>query len=463
MDYQEFLHEKEAVAVESGFEIAPDTLNARLYDWQRDIVAWALRKGKAALFEDCGMGKTPQQLEWAKQVSDHENRPVLILAPLAVSEQTVREGAKFGIEVNICRSQADVWPGVNITNYEMLNHFDAAAFAGVVLDESSILKHHDSKTRKMITDAFKNTPYKLACTATPAPNDHMELCNHAEFLDVMPRVEMLATFFVHDGGDTSKWRLKGHAEDDFWRWMSTWALSITKPSDIGYPDDGYLLPELRMHETVVQSTAGETADGQMMMIPGIARTLNDRRKARRESMNDRCAAAVKIANKPGQTLVWCDLNAESEQLAKRIDGAVEVRGSDSSEDKAARMAGFALDEIRCLVTKPSIAGFGMNWQNCNRVIFVGVSDSYELFYQAVRRCWRYGQKEAVDVHIIISEEEGAVRANIERKERDARKMTREMVKYARASLDNTLKSKKNRRIDYEPSVEMVLPDWMVAA
>lgn len=463
MTYDDFIKRKVRTVEEFGFSVDKAILNPELFDWQKDVTAWALKKGRCALFEDCGMGKTLQQLEWAQKVSEHTHQPVLILAPLAVSEQTLREGQKFGIAVTMCRSQADVKPGINITNYEMLEHFDSSTFAGVVLDESSILKHHASKERQMITSAFKDTPFKLACTATPAPNDYMELCNHAEFLNVMMRAEVLATFFVHDGGDTSKWRLKGHAEDEFWRWMSTWALTITSPSDIGYSDEGYQLPELHMHEIMVESAAGETDEGQTMMIPGIARTLNDRRRARRESLTQRCKAAAEIANKEGQCLVWCDLNEESAKLTMLINGAVEVRGSDAVKDKAEHMLGFASGEIRCLVTKPSIAGFGMNWQNCNRVVFVGLSDSYEMFYQAIRRCWRFGQQQDVDVYVIISEEEGAVKENIERKEHDAKRMTSEMVQYARSSLDATLRARECWLADYIPTVDMVLPEWMVVA
>lgn len=462
MKYEEFLETKKRQAIKVGFDFPREKINEKLFEFQKDAVQWAVRKGKCALFEDCGMGKTPQQLEWARIVSEHEGRPVLILAPLAVSEQTKREGLKFGINVTVCRTQADVMPGVNITNYEMMEHFDAAEFCGVVLDESSILKHHDSKTRALITDSFQRTPYKLACTATPAPNDHMELCNHAEFLNVMTRTEMLSTFFVHDGGDTAKWRLKGHAELDFWRWMSTWALTITAPSDIGYPDDGFKLPELRMHQITVESEAGETADGQLMLIPRIARTLNDRRKARRDSMDDRIAAAADIANEDGQCLVWCDLNAESNGLARATRDSVEVSGSDTREDKAARMNAFTVGDAKCLVSKPSIAGFGMNWQNCHRIIFVGLSDSYEMFYQAVRRCWRFGQIHDVDVYVIISEEEGAVKANIERKEEDARKMVTEMTKYARQSIDDELRHIKNVHDVYSPATEMIIPKWMVS-
>jgi hypothetical protein len=462
LKYADFLRTKARENTESGFDYDRAKLPPMLFEWQKDIVVWALKKGRCALFEDCGMGKTPQQLAWAQAVSDREARPVLILAPLAVSEQTKREGQKFGVTVAVCRDQSDVRSGVNITNYEMLSHFDPSAFVGVVLDESSILKHHDSRTRGEVTDSFRDTPYRLCCTATPAPNDHMELCNHAEFLGVMNRTEMLSMFFIHDGGDTAKWRLKGHARTAFWRWMSTWALTITAPSDIGYPDDGFSLPPLTFHEIVTECDAGETDDGQLMLIPGIAQSLIDRRRARRNSLDERCEAAAAIANADlSQCLIWCDLNDESAALARMIDGAVEVRGSDSREDKAERLTGFSAQRHRALVSKPSIAGFGMNWQNCHRMIFVGLSDSYEMFYQAVRRCWRFGQTSPVDVYIIISEEEGAVKANIDRKEADARVMTTEMTRHARASIDGVLRANPNQRDEYNPNVDMIIPDWVV--
>lgn len=463
MTYQEFLRSKAREIVEAGFNYERGQINPMLFEWQKDIVLWAVRKGRCALFEDCGMGKTAQQLEFARIITQQTGRPVLIVAPLAVSGQTWMEGDKFGIPVVICRNQTDVKPGINITNYEMLGHFSPEAFSGIVLDESSILKHHDSKTRQEVTQKFKRVPYRLCCTATPAPNDYMELCNHAEFLGIMSREEMLSTFFVHDGGDTAKWRLKGHARQEFWRWMSSWALTVTDPGAIGYPDERFRLPALHVHEVAVESHDMEAEDGQLMMIPKVAQTLFDRRRARRNSLKERCKAAAAIANGPGQFLVWCDLNDESAMLTQFIDGAVEVRGSDSPEHKAQAMMGFALGEVRALVTKPSIAGFGMNWQNCNQMIFVGLSDSYEMFYQSVRRCWRFGQRRSVDVHIIISESEGAVRSNIDRKEAEARIMVTEMEKHALASIEGTLRGQRHGYNDYNPMLDMVLPEWMVVA
>jgi superfamily II DNA or RNA helicase len=420
-EYGDFLARKAIVDPATGLADVP-TLNASLFDFQRDITRWALKRGRAAIFADCGMGKTPMQLEWARHVPGN----VLILAPLAVAAQTVREGRKFGIGVHYARNQEQVHKGITIANYEMLEHFDPAYFHGVVLDESSILKAYDGKTRTAIIEAFQATPYRLACTATPAPNDYMELGNHAEFLGVMSRVEMLSMFFVHDGGETQQWRLKGHAEAEFWKWLASWAVCIRKPSDLGYDDGEFVLPELVMHEITVK--VDKPTDGYL--FPVEAATLQERLKERRSTITERVADCAAIVNETGEPfLVWCNLNDESAELKAAIPGAVEVKGADSNEHKEAAMLGFSAGEPRVLVTKPSIAGFGMNWQHCAHMAFVGLSDSYEQFYQAVRRCWRFGQKKPVNVYVITAETEGAVVANIKRKERDAERMAQSMVEH----------------------------------
>jgi hypothetical protein len=395
------------------------------------------------------------QLEWARQVSNYTGRPVLILAPLAVSKQTQREGVKFGIDVTVCRDGAQIRPGINITNYEMLQHFDCSGFGGVVLDESSILKSYSGKIRNEIIDAFAYTPYKLACTATPAPNDYMELGNHSEFLNVMSRTEMLSMFFVHDGSDTSQWRLKGHAEDKYWEWVASWACVLKKPSDLGYADEGFNLPELRIHEHIIESEAAPFA-----LIPMLAETLTERREARRASLDDRVSRAAELANSGGQWLVWCDYNKESESLARAITGAYEITGSDEPEYKEHGMMGFAAERIRVLVTKPSIAGFGMNWQNCHQMIFCGLSDSYEQFYQAVRRCWRFGQTQPVDVHVIISEAEQKVLQNVKRKESDADNMAANMVLHTAKILTAEIHGTTWQKTEYEAAQEMRLPEWL---
>ena len=458
LNYSEFLKRKQIQTTSTGFEA--ENINPMLFEWQKDIVRWACKKGKAALFEDCGLGKSPQQLEWGWQVHNHTRRDVLILAPLAVSKQTKREGEKFGIEVNICRSQEDVKPGINITNYEMMQHFNPEHFAGVILDESSILKNYSGKTRNEIIEAFSDIPYKLSCTATPAPNDYMELGNQCEFLGVMSRTEMLATFFVHDGSDTAKWRLKGHAEKKFWEWLASWAVVMSKPSDLGYNDGNFRLPEKRIFEIMVEVPPDEQ-EGQMSLFTTIAMTLNERRQARRNSLNARVKAAADLVNNSDeQWLVWCDLNDESGELAKIINESVEVRGSDTNDHKESSMINFAQGNIKVLVTKPSIAGFGMNWQNCRNMIFVGLSDSYEMLYQAIRRCWRFGQTKPVNVYMVISEQEGAVKANVERKEADYEHMFYEMVKFTQDMLTQEVHGTIRMIESYRAEKQMIIPDWL---
>jgi len=463
MDYREFLEGKRFLIEPSGFEVNRNNLNIKLFDFQRDIDYWCLKKGKSAIWADCGLGKTPMQLEYGKQIYTQTGDDVLIVAPLAVSLQTKREGLKFGIETNICRTQTDVKPGINITNYEMIGHFDFSRFKGVILDESSILKGYDRHYSQMLTELCKDVPYKLSCTATPAPNDFMELGTQCQWLGIMSRSEMLATFFVHDGGDTSKWRLKGHAEDKFWEWVSSWAVVLQKPSDLGYSDDGFNLPPLNIHEIVVESPLNNDS-GQMSLIPELALTLNDRRSARKDSLESRVKKAAELVNSNDeQWLVWCDLNNESEALKKAIPGAVEVKGSDKNEHKEQSAIKFANKEIRVIVSKPSIFGWGINWQQCRNMVFVGLSDSYEQLYQAIRRCWRFGQTNSVNVYMIISESEGAVKANIERKEADAQRMMSEMVKYTKDILTKEIHGTKSEKIGYNPQVEMTLPGWLGGA
>lgn len=459
MTYADFLKSKQITVQSYGFE--PHGINPLLFEWQSDIVRWALKKGKACIFADCGLGKTPMQLQWAKEVAEHADKPVLILAPLAVAQQTKREGAKFNVAVTICRTQADVRCGVNITNYEMIEHFEPSEFSGVVLDESSILKHSSSKTRQLLTEMFRYTPYKLCCTATPAPNDFMELGTHSEFLGIMSQTEMLSTFFIHDGGDTAKWRLKGHAESKFFEWVAGWACCMTNPSDLGYEQGGFDLPPLNIHEVIIKSDNLENVDGQQMLFAETTQTLNDRRTARRNSMSDRALAAAEIANATNeQVLVWCDLNAESETLTEAINGAVEVKGAHTLAYKENAMNGFTNGENRVLVSKPSIAGWGMNWQQCNKMIFVGLSDSFEAYYQAMRRCWRFGQTKPVDVYIVISDAEGAVKANIERKQRDAERMTSELVKFTKDILAAEIHQTVRISETYITTERMSVPSWI---
>lgn len=449
MKYIEFLQNKKFILESSGFDISKDELNSKLFDYEKDIVRWALAKGRAAIFADCGLGKTAMQLEWAHQVSLYTGGKVLILAPLAVAPQTKAESDFFGIEAIVCENQKET-ERISITNYEKLDRFAANEFSGIVLDESSILKSFTGSIRNSIINHFASVPFKLACTATPSPNDHMELGNHAEFLGVMTRPEMLSMFFVHDGGETSKWRLKGHAEDVFWQWVASWAVMIGNPRDLGYEIDGFDLPELKINEIIVD---GEIAEQSTL-------TLSERRQARKDSIVSRCESAANLVNNSDENwLVWCDMNDESKLLTELINDAVEVKGPDKPEHKTKAMMDFSKNEIKCLVTKPKIAGFGMNWQNCRNMIFVGLSDSYEAYYQAVRRCWRFGQKYAVNVYIIISAKEGCVKENIERKQADAEKMKINMIAHTKEITKKELRKTCRISTPYEPTDEMTLPKW----
>lgn len=448
--YNDFINSKSKTFENMGIDVDRNSLNPNMFEFQKDIVRWALKKGRAAIFAECGLGKTLMQLSWADEIHKHTGGKILILAPLAVAPQTKEEGEKFGISVNICESQNDVIDGINITNYEKIDNFIGNSFQAVVLDESSILKSFTSSTRNKLIDNFSKVPFRLACTATPAPNDHMELGNHSEFLGVMTRTEMLSMYFVHDGGNTAKWRLKGHAEDVFWNWMASWAVFIDNPKNLDYEADGYNLPKLNINEIIV--------DGDEVTSETL--TLTQRRQARKDSLELRCQAAADIVNASDeQWLVWCDLNDESSMLKNMIDDAVEIRGSNKASHKTGSMLNFSDNLIKCLVTKPSIAGFGMNWQQCHNMIFVGLSDSYEKYYQAVRRCYRFGQKNEVNVYIIISAKEGAVKANIERKQEDAKKMQDAMIKLTKEVTKKELQVTTRIMTEYVPKVKMMLPDW----
>jgi hypothetical protein len=438
-------------------------MHRNLFPFQKRIVQWALRKGRAALFEDTGLGKTAQQLEWAKHVSWRTGKHVLIFAPLGVAKQTVREGEKWGHSITYVPDQAavpirppDQGPRVFVTNYERAERFSPETFGGLVLDESGILKGFDGKFRRFITQFGSTIPFRLACTATPAPNDLHEIINHAEFLGVMDGKEILALFFIQDGNTTHKWKLKGHAKQDFWRWMASWCVALRKPSDLdpSYDDTGYDLPPLQMEQIVV-----EAPDPTFGLFAVEARTMSERRIARRESTDARVKAAADLVNGTDEPfLIWCDLNRESEALAKAIPGAVEVKGADPQEHKERSLLGFADGSIRVLVTKPSIAGFGMNWQHCSRMAFVGLSDSFEAQYQAIRRCWRFGQTQPVHVSVITAETEGAVLQNIERKAAQAREMMDSLIAEMQGlQLDGATR---RTEAEYAPALPMSVPQWL---
>jgi hypothetical protein len=645
-DYQAFIADKATAYIPAGFE--PSQLGSHLFDFQAAIVEWACKRGRAAIFADTGLGKTAMQTEWARQVNEHTGGDVLIVAPLCVAQQTVEEAAKFGIHVRYCRNQDDVKPGITITNYEMLEKFDPAQFAGVVLDESSILKSNTSKTRALIIEMMQCVPYRLSCTATPSPNDHMELGNQAEFLGVMTAVEMLAMYFVHDGGDTSQWRLKGHGKTRFWEWMATWSICIRNPADLGFDGSRYNLPGLSLHDHVLDA---EPMDGQL--FAGIAQTLTERRQAKRGSLDERikkvkelvslqichkmaapqqgeidametgicdgstregkgrsgvcteaqrsgkskgcgcaqvvhgelrrsesdevqantraaiegeCHASQKICGervisgdcksegeglagceptetartknlevrtdagivqsvngksepqlrhmrplgeeaenvsddrplsrlgsgsgdsvlelqhgnrevhgqhgsthegnqvsrgKPRPWLIWCHLNDEQDALEKEFgDQAFSVRGSMSMDEKEAAVHGWLRGDRPIMISKASILGFGLNFQHCADMIFAGLDDSFESFYQAVRRCHRYGQKHVVDVHLISSESEGAVKANLERKQAQSDDMANSMVAHMRELSSKQIKGVVREETHYTPSTEILIPSWI---
>lgn len=456
IEYEDFLRRKTIVDPPTGMVDIPELPDA-LFDFQADITRWALRRGRAAIFAGTGLGKTLMELSWAGAIHEDTGRDVLILAPLAVAGQVVREAEKFGIRAKHCARQSEVEPGITVTNYQKLDHFDPAHFTGVVLDESSILKALDGKTKTRLIETFRNTPYRLAATATPAPNDFMELGNHAEFLGVMRHSEMLSTFFVHDGGETQKWRLKGHAESDFWSWMGSWSVMLRTPSDLGYDGTQFELPPLHQRQHTV-SAEGEAPDGMLFAME--AQTLQERISARRASVEKRVAKAAEITPRARPFVWWCHLNSESEALAKSIPDAVEVRGSDSEDDKERKLLAFVAGDIRVLITKPSICGFGMNFQHCADTGFVGLSDSFEQVYQAIRRFWRFGQTCPVTVHYVASDLEGAVVENIKRKEAKAEEMAEQMVAHMADITVETLRGTERRKDPYEPNQLMQLPTWL---
>lgn len=456
MNYDDFLLNKRYILNASGFDIEADKLNKNLLDYQKAIVKWSLKKGKCALFEDTGLGKTIQQLVWADEVVKHTNGKVLILAPLAVSKQTKNEGIKFNIELNLCERQEDVKNGINITNYEKIHKFDTNCFDGVVLDESSILKSYNGATTRDLIDRFKNTLYKLCCTATPSPNDFTEIGNHSEFLGIMTRSEMLSMFFINDVSHGDGWRLKGHSEKEFYKWIAEWGMLINNPSNLGFDGDMFNLPKLNIITHIIGSEKSENS-----LFVEYARTLQERREARKDSLEARVNKANEIVQNLDNCLVWCDFNNESELLSKTINGSVEVKGSDKPEHKETSMINFANGNLKILVSKPSICGFGMNWQNCNNMIFCGLSDSYEQFYQAIRRCWRFGQTKEVNVYVIISEKEMNVLENIRKKEDNHKRMTEEMINIMSDILKCEIKNTTRKNTEYIPKEEIMLPKFLL--
>lgn len=452
-NYDAFINTKQIKTIASGHECSTDI--SRLFDFQKDIVKWSLKMGRSCVFADTGLGKTAMQLHWAHDVLVKTNKPALILAPLAVARQTEREADKFGIECKYIRNPDGIIKGINIINYEMMNHFDMSCFGGIVMDESSLLKSFNGHYRNQIIEKTANVPYKLACTATPAPNDLQELGNHCEFMGIMSFSEMRSMFFVNNSGDTgSAWRLKGHAESEFWNFVSSWAVMLSDPADLGYNEQNYKLPELIYKSVVVDQNDLNIFDKGLL-------TLQDRNRVRRQSLQSRCEASADIVNNSSDIhIVWCNLNDESALLTNLIDGAVEVAGHHDNDYKADMMLEFAKGNLKCLVSKPKLSGQGMNWQVCHNQVFTGLSDSYEQFYQAVRRCWRFGQTKPVTVNIVTAEREGDIVDNIKRKEEQHEAMKKEM---ARRTIDITfanLKGISPQKTEYKPDKGLILPAWL---
>lgn len=449
-DYAKFLRQKSKTCTNSGRKVVAQ-INVMLFDFQKHLVEWALARKKAALFADCGMGKTFMQLEWAKNVPGK----VLIVAPLAVAQQTAREARKLGLEAEFSRE--DTGAQIAITNYEMIEKFNAGRYAGIVLDESSILKSFMGKTKQQLMWKFKSTPYRLACTATPAPNDHMEIGNHAEFLGVMKSNEMLSRWFINDTMKMGGYRLKGHAVKPFWQWVASWAKACRQPSDLGnYSDDGYTLPKLNIKKIVVNRQESKPDDGWLFDVPTNSAT--DLHREKRKTIDDRVNVVKEIVNNSGeQFLVWCESNAESDALTKAIPDAIEVKGADSIQHKEDALLGFADGKYRVLVSKPSICGFGMNFQNCHNMIFASISYSYEDFYQAVRRSYRFGQKDQVNVTVVIAETEGnvwkTIHAKMNRHESMVTNMRAEILRHQEVK----------GLTKYQPINKTKLPQWIYTA
>lgn len=453
-DYGAFLASKARVFAGSGIDVPADSLHPSLFPFQRDLTRWALRKGRAAIWADCGLGKTLMQLAWAQHVPGR----VIIVAPLTVAQQTVSECARFGFgRAEYARHEADTDAPIVITNYEMVEHFDPAEFAGVVLDESSILRNETGVYRQRLTEMFAETPFRLCCTATPAPNDVQEFTTHSEFLGILSRVEMLATWFVHDD---EGWRLKRHARAAFYRWLASWGMAIAKPSDLGYSDDGYELPPLSIEPAIVGTAY--VPDGQLFTT--TLHGVGDRAKVRRGTLDARVDRALDlIRSEPDQQwIAWCGLNDESTALARALPDGIDVEGSMSPDEKTERIQAFMHGDRRVLITKPKIAGLGLNLQNAARQVFVGLSDSYQDYYQCVRRSYRFGQRDAVRAYIVLSDLEEAIYANVLRKEREAQDAQSALISHA-VAYERAEIAAVRQRDPYHPTRAMELPAWLMSA
>ena len=460
MNYQEFIERKTRLVERVGFDVDPASLNPRLKPFQRDSVMWAVRQGRFMGAQDCGLGKSFEELESARCVVEKTGEKYLIVCPLAVAHQTKREAEKFQVncDVTVCQHPEELRAGINIINYERLPHFKNEKFCGLTLDEGSIIKSVDGHYRRLLLEHFSHIQFRQSWSATPAPNDFMELGNQAQFCGIMTRAEMLSVFFVHDGGETSKWRLKKHAHKEFWNWMASWSMFMQKPSDLGYDDEGYLLPPLEYHEVEIKAKANRSG----WLFNTEAKTLNERRDARKDSMDERVAITADIINaSPDCWVVWCNYNDEGDKLEKAIKDSVQVAGRHSIEQKEDRLDGFTKGNIRVLIIKPKIGGHGLNWQHCHNTI-IYPTDSWEQWYQMIRRFYRFGQQSPVNVTYIVSEGESAVVRNLFRKERDAQKMYGGIIASMRERMTGNIKLRQLSAGTYKPEMQMEVPSWLNA-
>ena len=459
--YEDFIAGKRRIVQPDGIDVSD--INPRLFPFQRAVVQWSLRRARSAVWADCGLGKSWMAIEWAHHVTTHSGLPVLILCPLAVADQFVAEGEAMGRSV-VHTNDPPHSPGIYVANYERLHHFDGVEFGGIVLDESSILKDYSGKMRTALIDRFAATPFRLCCSATPSPNDHMELGNHAEFVGVLSRPEMLATYFVHDSSNTQDWRLKGHAVSDFWKWVSSWAVAFKQPAEIGFPGHWIELPPIEYQDVIAEDGSDPLADGdQGRLFHTPAASLSDFRTVRRQSADARIALAAKLANDrpPSESVViWCETNAESVALTAAIDNAHEVTGSMSIEEKERLIAAFARGEVRRLVTKPSIAGWGVNWQECHVAIYVSPDFSFEKWYQSVRRLWRFGQQSPVTIYTVITHSTAAATTAVKRKAAQFEELTESL---ARSVLQYSDLGATVPDSTYSATVPMEVPQWLVSS
>jgi len=454
VNYATFLHNKRLRSNHVGF--SPSRLPSGLFAWQSKIVEKACQAGRYAIFAGTGLGKTAMQLSWADQVARKTNGKVMILTPLAVAKQTVREGDKFEIGVKHCRKMADVAKGVNVTNYEMLQHFDCSQFDGIVLDESSILKSFMGKTRIALTRAFENTRYRLACTATPSPNDHLEIGNHCHFLGAMTGSEMIMRFFVNDTMQAGGYRLKGHAENEFWKWMASWAVGLSKPHDLGYSDDRFILPDLRVNEhRVVSEYRPQIEDGFLFSVESASAT--DLHRHRKQTTKDRAEAVA--SSTPPTSIIWVNTDYEADAIREALPTCVEIHGRMKPEQKEELLDGFSMGQFGQLLTKPSICGFGMNWQHCHDMSFAGMSYSFEDMFQAIRRCWRFGQESPVDVRLFLTDSDHQVASTVQRKAIAHETMVTKLSQACRQSWGEEQCQRLQLR-SYDPAKQLQLPTWL---